>query len=76
MISCLPDGQHTWICELRRAGYRSWIIWNPIRSRDFQIPAAWQVEMLRDLLGKRRSLRPGSVVSIGSMPILLESRTS
>ena len=76
MTSCLPDSQHTWICELRRAGYRSWIIWNPVRSRDFQIPAAWQAEMLRDLLGKRRPLRPGSVVSIGSMPILLESRTS
>jgi Glycosyl hydrolases family 39 len=76
MISCLPDGRHTWICELSRTGYRAWIVWNPTRSMDFQIPAAWRAEKLRDLSGKRRPLGPGSVVSIGSMPILLESGTS
>jgi hypothetical protein len=74
MISCFSDQQETWTCELERAGYRAWIVWNPGQQIPFKIPEAWPVEQSRDLSGNRQSLPPHSVVPIGPSPLLFESR--
>jgi Cellulase (glycosyl hydrolase family 5) len=73
MISCFSDSENTWICELGRAGYRGWIIWNPGQTIKFNIPQAWPVARARDLAGNRRSLGSHPIVSIGPSPLLLES---
>lgn len=74
MVSCLVDERRTWSCELSRPGYRAWVVWNPARTVEFAIPAAWPVKQRRDLSGKRFSLEPSSLLSVGSSPLLLESR--
>ena len=73
MDSCLPDRTGTWICELTRPGHRAWVVWNPARSLEFKIPEAWTVAEERELSGRRLSLSPAAVVSIGPAPVLLES---
>jgi hypothetical protein len=73
MASCLPDQSGTWICELTRPGHRAWVVWNPARSVEFNIPKAWTVSEERELSGRRLSLGPAAIVSIGTAPVLLES---
>ena len=73
MVSCFPDRTGTWICELTRPGHRAWVVWNPARSLEFKIPEAWTVAEERELSGRRLSLSPAAVVSIGPAPVLLES---
>jgi hypothetical protein len=75
MIACDADQQETWICELERPGYHGRIVWNPERTIQFIIPVAWSVKQSRNLSGERDRLRSHSVVSIGSSPILFESRS-
>jgi hypothetical protein len=72
MTSCRCS-HDTWICGLLRPHYRGWIVWNPERSKPFSIPDTWPVHQSIDLSGGRRPTQPGSIVSIGPAPILLES---
>jgi hypothetical protein len=74
MESCLYDQGSTWSCELRRSGYRAWVVWNPVRTMEFKIPEAWPVKQRRDLSGSRLPLGTASVISVGPTPVLLESR--
>lgn len=74
MTSCRCS-HDTWICGLLRPHYRGWIVWNPERSKRFSIPDTWPVHQSIDLSGGRRPTQPGSIVSIGPAPILLESRS-
>jgi hypothetical protein len=73
MVSCLPDRSGTWICELTRPARRAWVVWNPARSLEFKIPEAWTVSEERELSGRRLSLSPAAIVSIGPAPVLFES---
>ena len=73
MVSCVCDQRRTWSCALSRPGDRAWVVWNPARTMEFEIPAEWSVRQWRDLSGKRFSLGPASTLSIGPTPVLLES---
>ena len=75
MVSCISDRSGTWICELSRLGHRSWVVWNPARTAEFQIPAAWTANEERELSGRRLRLPPATAVSIGPAPVLLEQES-
>jgi hypothetical protein len=64
-----------WNCRLRRDGdYSGWIVWDPNKTRDFPIQAAWGVKRMRDLAGNVKSIPGAKSVQIGPAPILLETQ--
>lgn len=72
MSACQSNGQQTWTCPLTRpGGYRGWIVWNPDRQMEFQVPENWRIKQVRELSGDRRNLR-GSRIEIGPRPLLFE----
>jgi len=74
MASCLPNEAMTWTCEIRRDnGYRGWVVWNPNRSMDFQIPSDWQARKVRSLSGTVQKLAKDKSVQIGQAPVLIEN---
>jgi Glycosyl hydrolase catalytic core len=74
MTSCDSDSSGTWICHLTRdRGYNGYIVWNTLGRKEFSIPAAWHVQMERDMFNNAPALK-GSTVSISGEPILLETR--
>src|SRR4029077_5736022 len=51
------DAQGTWVSQIvRNAAYQAWIVWNPERTLQFEIPPSWRVKRLRDLAGGVRGL--------------------
>ena len=74
MASCEPNQTRTWVCEITRDhGYRGWVVWNPDRSLDFQVPSDWHAQEARSLLSERQQLTKNRSIQIGQMPILLEN---
>ncbi len=74
MRSCSQDETTTWTCEIARdKGYRAWIVWNPNRSLDFQIPRDWQAREARNLAGTLQKLGNDLKVQVGLTPVLIEN---
>jgi hypothetical protein len=75
MSSCQPAETETWTCTLARdGGYRGWILWNPERTIEFEIPRDWGARSVRDLQGGRRSIAEHHSVRVGPSPILVQNR--
>jgi len=70
MNSCTESADHTWTCQLNRAGNTQWIAWNPQGNRTFDIPPAWKVKGLTPLLSEHKSLS-GTTIDVGPVPVLL-----
>jgi hypothetical protein len=65
---------NNWRVELTLAnGTRGWIIWNPVSTVDYPIPADWNVQTKRDLYGVSTSIAGSTSISINAIPILIES---
>ena len=74
MTSCGSDEATTWTCEIgREKGYRGWIVWNPSRSLDFQIPSDWQAREARSLSGTIQKLAKDQIVQVRQTPILIDN---
>src|SRR5208283_3909528 len=74
MEGCTEDAVHTWACQLNRSGKKEWVVWNPLGSHKFDVPAAWHVGNATPLLHDRRSLNQLSV-DVGPVPTLLTGRS-
>lgn len=69
-----PDG--VWAITITRPdGTPGYILWHPEQSVSFAIPAQWQVQQQRDLLGKVTSLTGVTRVAVSVQPLLLEQTT-
>jgi hypothetical protein len=75
MDGCTENAEHSWTCQLNRAGEKEWIIWNSQGNHKFDVPDAWHVRSVTPLLQDRRSLN-GSSIDIGPAPTLLTGRLS
>ncbi len=73
MDGCSESADHDWTCRLNRSGKKEWILWNPVGSRQFDVPAVWHVGSVTPLLEDRRSFS-GSSIAIGAVPMLLTGR--
>lgn len=74
VTSCGQNSQGTWIAQLTRdGGYIGWIIWNPDKSINFDIPNEWNIKRMRNLDGQKTNTAGINQVSIGMVPILLEN---
>ncbi len=74
MTSCKVD-RTTWICQLKRdRGNLAWIVWNPNRKFQFNIPRIWGVQQVKDLSGKRSQVSDRAI-EISPSPRLLEKLT-
>jgi hypothetical protein len=58
-------------CSLVRGAAQIRIIWNPDRSRNIRIPAGYR--SLQRLDGSKVSVRAGSVLTIGPLPVLIST---
>src|SRR6266568_1613684 len=48
MVSCGQDAQATWTAHItRRGSYRAWLVWNPARAIEFEVPGKWRVRDVR-----------------------------
>ena len=74
MDGCTESAEHSWTCQLSRAGRREWIVWNSQENHKFDVPGAWHVRSVTPLLHDRRSLN-GSSIEIGRAPMLLTGRS-
>ena len=73
MDGCAESVDHTWTCQLSRSGRKEWIVWNPQENHKFDVPGAWRVGSITELLHDRRSLN-GSSINVGPLPALLTGR--
>jgi hypothetical protein len=70
--ACAVDGSGTWTCGFSRSNnYQALAIWNVNGSSTYT--AASKYMQWRDLAGGRHTISPGSSVTIGTKPILLET---
>lgn len=71
---CGVDQSGTWTCDLvRSGGYGGRVVWNA-NATPYQ-PAS-QFTQLRTLTGLVMQLNPGSVITLGNLPVLLETGTA
>ncbi|HMD32222.1 MAG TPA: glycosyl hydrolase [Candidatus Acidoferrales bacterium] len=70
LSGCNQDAEHTWTCQLTRAGVTRWIVWNELGDRSFQIPAAWHARTATPLLGEPQAIQ-GAKLEIGQAPVLV-----
>jgi hypothetical protein len=70
MDGCTQDANHTFVCQLNRAGSPEWIVWNPDGTRVFDVPQSWQIKSVTPLLAEPYALE-GAVSSVGPAPVLL-----
>ena len=72
LTSCGSDSVGTWTCEVTRdPGYRGWILWNPRRTFEYNVPSVWGVRIVRRLSGQWEPLSDGKI-QIGPTPVLFE----
>jgi len=71
MEACNQDANHTYVCQLTRAGSSAWIVWNPDGARTFDVPKSWHAGFVTPLLGQTQALT-GSTTNIGPVPVLLK----
>ena len=74
MVGCSESADHTWTCQLNRAGKKEWIVWNSQGIRKFDVPAAWHMRTVAPLLHERIALT-GSTIDIGPVPLLLTGQS-
>jgi hypothetical protein len=71
-VSCSSQSDGSWQCELTASdGKTKYMVWNPVASETFSIPAGWQVSQERDLQGDVQAIS-GNQIQIDSLPVLLE----
>ena len=68
---CSKDSNAIWSCDLARPGYQAKALWSSASPTTLPVPARYKD--FRDLQGGVHPIRNGQV-SIGSEPILLETR--
>ena len=74
VLSCVQDSQGTWLAQITRDnGYKGFIIWNPDKTINFEIPIEWNVKQMNDLTGSTTDITGASQLNIGMAPILLEN---
>lgn len=74
VASCDQDSQSTWVAQVTRDnGYKGFIIWNPDKTINFEIPKEWNVKQMKDLTGSGTNMTGRSQLSIGMAPIFLEN---
>lgn len=73
MNSCAESGDHTWTCQLNRAGKNQWIVWNTQGSSKFDVPPNWNVVSATRLLQESHPLK-GTTINIDPIPTLLAAR--
>jgi hypothetical protein len=70
---CIQYSNGTWACHLSRSGgYHGWIVWNVHGNTSYQLNAADNLKRQRTLSGGQATISPGSKISIGTMPVLVE----
>jgi hypothetical protein len=69
---CHRDQNQTWICQVNRAGYVQWIVWNPDGATPLVAPNSWHAKMVVPLLGEPAALT-GSTFDVGPLPTLVTS---
>lgn len=74
MDGCTENAEHSWTCQLNRAGKKEWIVWNSQGNHKFDVPGAWHVRSVTPLLKDRSSLN-GASIDIGPAPALLTGRS-
>lgn len=75
--SCRHYADGGWVCSLARtspAGYQAYAVWNDNGNASYVVPAG--VVQSRDLYGNTTAATPGSVVSLTSTPVLLETASA
>ena len=74
MLNINTEADDTWIIELQQAdNSKAYIVWNPKKQINFDIPSSWQIAKMRDLSGQERSLTSSGIM-VDNKPILLEAR--
>ena len=73
MESCTSTTDHTWTCQLSRAGKKEWIVWNTEGNHKFDVPKTWGVAKAKPLLQDALPLSSSSV-DVGPVPVLLTGR--
>jgi hypothetical protein len=52
ILPCEQDSQGTWLAKITRENaYKGFIIWNPDKTINFEIPKEWNVKQMKDLTG-------------------------
>jgi len=74
LVSCGKNDQGTWFAQIIRDGnYQGWIVWNTDKVTTLNVPSEWSAAQMRDLQGKRTSMKGIHQVKIGIAPILIEN---
>ncbi|MGA8616391.1 MAG: cellulase family glycosylhydrolase [Xanthobacteraceae bacterium] len=69
---CAPNDE-VWACGFtRRGGYQALAVWDTGGNSSYVVPTNYR--QCRDLMGNTTILNPGSTITIGFRPILLENR--
>ncbi len=72
-VSCTNSVGTAWQCTVvaKDGSAQRYIVWDPAGSSTFLIPAAWNVQHMRDLEGNT-TLIPAGPLPIGPLPLALE----
>jgi putative glycosyl hydrolase len=71
LSQCSNSSDGTWVCELRRQGKISHIVWNTRGDTRSSIPAGWQAKYVDSLAGTRTELT-GPSIAVGIQPVLIQ----
>jgi hypothetical protein len=74
MDRCIQFSNGSWACHLSRsAGYQAWILWNVNGSTTWHLNPALNLQVRRTLGGGKWAISPSSSLTIGTVPIMVET---
>lgn len=76
MEGCKANGYGSWVCQMTRRNERSaWIIWNPEKHLEMELPSRWNAIEYQTLDGNTHQInaQDSSRVPISSSPILVKT---
>lgn len=74
---CQISSDRTRLCPMARAnGDRGWIVWNPNRTVQVEVPAGLQANWGQRLAGESFPIAPAQRIEVGEIPVLIERRSS
>jgi hypothetical protein len=74
MDKCIQFSNGSWACHLSRpGGYQAWILWNVYGNTTWHLASSLNLRVERTLSGGKWAISPSAYLTIGTVPILVES---